>query len=71
MYEIYFISKQHFTNENEALHINSMRNIAVRYEYIENAHVNNIVTFKNKTVSLKELIMIVKHNGSHIFMVAE
>ena len=48
-----------------------MRNVAVKYEYIENAHVNDIMTFGNKTASLKEIIMTVKKDKSNIFVAVE
>ena len=54
-----------------ALHINSMRNIAVRYEYIENVYVNDIVIFGTKKASLKEIIMAVKKDGTNTFIAAE
>ena len=54
-----------------ALYINSMRNVAMQYKYIENIHINNIIKFEYKTASLKEIIITVKNNGANIFVAAE
>ena len=54
-----------------ALHINSMHNIAVKYKYITNVYINDIVSYEGKMESLKEIIMAVKKDGTNTFIAAE
>ena len=54
-----------------ALHINSMRNVAVKYKYITNVHINDIVSYEGKIASLKEIIMAVKKDGTNTFLATE
>ena len=54
-----------------ALHINSMNNVEVQYEYIENVDLSETVSYQRKQMKFKEMIMTIKVNGSKLFIVIE
>ena len=70
---IKYISFKNSTSQMRigVLHINSMHNIAAKYKYITNAHINDIVLYEGETESLKEIIIAVKKDGANTFIAAE
>jgi len=42
------------------LHINSLYNILVKYEYIKNVNLSEMVSYKEKRAIFKEMILLVK-----------
>ena len=42
------------------LHINLLCNVPVKYEYIENINLSEIVSYKGKRAMFKEIILLVK-----------
>ena len=53
------------------LHINSLCNVPVKYEYIENVNLSEIIRYKGKRAIFKEMILLVKQNGSKLFVAVE
>ena len=53
------------------LHINSLCNIPVKYEYIENVKLSEKVTYQGKKTMFKEMILSIKYNRGRMFIVVE
>ena len=53
------------------LYINSLYNIPMKYEYIENIELLEKVTYQRKKTMLKEMILSIKYNEGRIFVAVE
>ena len=53
------------------LHINSLYNVPVKYEYIKNVNLSEMVSYKGKRAMFKEMILLVKQNRSKLFIAVE
>ena len=60
-----YISFQNSTSDTRlgALHVNSMNNMEVKYEYITNVDLLEEVEYQGKRMKFKEMILIIKVGG--------
>ena len=70
---IKYISLKESSSETRfrALHINSINNIEVQYEYIENVDLSEKVSYQGKQMKFKEMTMVIKVNEGKLFVVIE
>jgi len=50
-----------------SFHINNVNNVEVRYEYIENADMNDIVEYKGSKGTIRDILLDVKINEMPFF----
>ena len=53
------------------LYINSLCNIPMKYEYIENVDLSEKVTYQGKKTIFKEMILLIKYNCRIMFVAVE
>ena len=54
-----------------ALHLNSMNNMSVKYEYLKNCSVYNKVKYNRKVKTLKQILITVKDENETLFTAVE
>ena len=64
-----YISFKNSTSDTRigALHINKMNNVEVKYEYIQNVDMNNIVEYKRQIRTIHNILLDIKINNMPLF----